>query len=157
MVKTPMLLRLLPCCLTTLLLTPSFATAADKSVAVEAYLCISNMATGFSFDKERRVWRDAAFRDGRRYLVVKSSENPKKWEIKTIGQPESSASCDDGFSGAGLMMCKGAIEFRMNRNSLRFIAAHLFGYWTADIPSPSGEFEEGKFTPYLLIGKCSAL
>jgi hypothetical protein len=139
------------------LLAPSFATPADESAAIESYLCISDMATGFFFDQERRMWRDAAFTDGRKYLVVRSSENPKTWEIKTIGQSEPSASCDEGFSGAGLMMCRGAIEFRMNRNSLRFIAAHLFGYWTADIPSPSGEFQEGKFTPYLLIGKCNPL
>jgi hypothetical protein len=157
MVEKPVLLRLLLCCLTALLLVPSFAKAADESAAVESYLCTSDMATGFSFDKERRMWGNAAFMDGRKYLVARSSENPSKWEVKTIGQPEPSASCDDGFSGDGLMMCRGAIEFRMNRNSLRFIAAHLFGYWTADIPSPSGEFQEGKFTPYLLIGMCSRL
>jgi len=157
MVETPMLLRLLLCCLTTLLSAPSFANAADESAAVESYLCISDMATGFSFDKERGMWRDVAFTDGRKYLVVRSSENPSKWEVKTNEQPEPSAFCDNGFSSAGLMMCRGAIEFRMNRNSLRFIAAHLFGYWTADIPSPSGEFQEGRFTPYLLIGKCSPL
>ena len=52
------------------------------------------------------------------------------------------------------MFCRGPLDFRMNKNSLRFLASHLYGYWTDNVLS-SNEFPEGEGTPYMEIGKCS--
>jgi hypothetical protein len=58
--------------------------------------------------------------------------------------------CDADFDADGALQCHGPEEFRMNRNSLRFVYVYPYGYWNHGS-------ENGGDTPYVAIGKCSPM
>ncbi|MEK6803935.1 MAG: hypothetical protein AABZ34_14895 [Nitrospirota bacterium] len=128
-------------------------------VNAEAYLCVADMSTGFVFDKQNKTWKKAYFTDSTKYMVARSSADAEgKWEVKEIGQSVAAASCENGFTSLGALNCEGFLEFRMNKNSLRFLSAYLIGYWTDAIPGNSSDaFREGGNSPFVEIGKCSPL
>jgi hypothetical protein len=57
--------------MTALIVTLWHGGVAGASTAGESYLCVTDMATGFGFDKGRRQWHRANLRDERKYLVSK--------------------------------------------------------------------------------------
>ena len=133
-----------------LLLTMSSALAQSNS-----YLCVAENAVGFSFNKSKNQWEQTSFKDERKYLLSKSNDKTKGWEIKRIGE-SIGIECPGGFDEAGFIECKELMEFQMNNQSLRYIIVFKYGYVVKEY-SDEGVFKEGSLTPYLEIGKCSPL
>jgi hypothetical protein len=131
-----------------LVTTPAFAKD-------DSYLCVAESAVGFSFNKASQQWERANFKADKKYLVSKSSEGGKTWEVKEMGQSEGTT-CEEGFNENGFIKCKGLLDFTMNKNSLRYILVHPYGYVVKEYKK-GGFLEEGALTPYLEIGKCSPL
>jgi len=131
-------------------LATSPALAEDDS-----YLCVAESAVGFSFNKTSRQRERANFKAQSKYVVSKSSEAGKEWEVKKIGQSLGTP-CAGGFDENGFIRCKGLLDFQMNNKSLRYIVVHPYGYVVKEYPK-DGLFEEGSLTPYLEIGECSPL
>jgi len=127
----------------------SSALAKDDS-----YLCVAEDAVGFSFNKTSKKWERANFKAEDKYLVSKSSEASKGWEVKKIGE-SSATPCEGGFDENGFLTCIELLDFRMNNKSLRYMVIHRYGYVVKEYPR--GKFEEGSITPYIEIGKCSPL
>jgi len=120
----------------------------------DSYLCVAESAVGFSFNKTAKKWEWANFKAEDKYLVSKSSEASKEWEVKKIGA-SSGTPCTGGFDEYGFIRCEGRLDFRMNNKSLRYIIVHPYGYVVSEYSK--GLFEEGVITPYIEIGKCSPL
>jgi hypothetical protein len=131
-------------------LSNSPALAKDDS-----YLCVAESAVGFSFNKTSKNWEQANFKAENKYLVSKSSEASKEWEVKKIGE-SSGTDCPGGFDQYGFIRCEGLLDFRMNNKSLRYIVVHPYGYVVKEYPK-SGLLQEGSITPYIEIGKYSPL
>jgi hypothetical protein len=131
---------------------------ATSAVASEtSYLCVTDLATGFSFDKTTSSWKVANFAPRGKYLVSRSSGKGYAWEVKAVGDKEPQATCKKDFSEFGTLVCEGFTELRMNRNSGRFLAIYAIGYWSDDKNLLDGILREGANTPNMEIGKCSPL
>jgi hypothetical protein len=121
----------------------------------DSYVCVAESAVGFDYNKTAKKWERSDFKTESKYVVSKSSEAGKGWEVKKIGQSEG-ISCGDGFDENGFIRCSGIIDFLMNNESLRYIVSHLYGYVIKEYPKGS-QLEEGSLKPYLEIGRCSPL
>ena len=123
----------------------------------EGYICTADMATGFSY--KAGVWKSADFQPDRQFIVapitqaettVMPSVLDAKWDVVVVGDKHPSDVCPE-FDTAGNLVCLGPFsEFRMNKDSLRFLYSYLSGYWDR---TPLGS--EAGDTPYIAIGKCS--
>ena len=121
----------------------------------DSYVCVAESAVGFDYNNTSKKWERTDFKTESKYVVSKSSDASKGWEVKKIGQSEGT-SCGNGFDENGFIRCSGIIDFLMNNKSLRYIVSHLFGYVIKEYPEGS-QLKEGSLTPYLEIGQCSPL
>lgn len=136
----------------------------------EGYICIPDKATGFSFDKEIG-WKLANFIPNDKFVIIRPNKSDKErfkhlnnlaWVIKKLGDTGIEAPCEeaspinDMFTGA--TVCEGLSTFKINFKNLRFLHAHLWGFYSDKLDSDNtAPFYEGKLTPYIEIGKCSPL
>jgi hypothetical protein len=129
---------------------PALASAANS------YVCTADKSVGFAFDKATRTWKPHNFIVRGSYRVQRSTTPGVAWEVKEGAAP-ASIQCRADFSPSGSLACNGFREFRMNRNTGRFIAVYLVGYWTDD-PGARGDdpFVEGMDTPTMQLGRCVA-
>jgi hypothetical protein len=118
------------------------------SVKGQTYLCVADMATGFSFNKSMKKWEAAEFDVKDEKYVLK--EDNKKWTWTKVGE-KFGDTCDKGFTDAGYFRCDRLSTIYVNRNNLRFQLTKPTGY------PDSGGFgeEEGGNTPYIEIGRCA--
>lgn len=128
--------------------------------AGESYLCIADMATGFSYNKTIDKWEIAKFNvDDSKYVVSKSNLKGYVWEIKKIGDSEPISWCKEDINDGGYLHCEGFEYFKMNIRNLRFMSVYMIGYINDNIKENNGSFifKEGGNTPSMQIGKCSPL
>lgn len=135
----------------TLIATPSFA-------AEQAFLCVADHATGFSYNESTKKWGPSIFSAQNKYLVSKISGGQDSWQVKYVGADSADATCKDGFNSGGTLVCDGFMQFRMNSKTRRFLSSHQLGYFSDGATKTSIPiFKEGANTPYMEIGKCSSL
>ena|SRR5262249_2697766 len=117
------------------------------------------MVTGFSY--KTGEWNVAQFEANRKFIVstAAQSDHPgaappvaipnARWTVLVLGDKAPTNVCPE-FDSIGNLVCLGAFsEFRMNKDSLRFLYSYLTGYW--DRVAPGSEAGD---TPYMAIGKC---
>lgn len=123
----------------------------------DGYICTADMATGFSH--KGGAWSSANFEPNRKFIVSRTAQGEQsasvpdaKWSVLVLGDKGPSNGCPE-FDTLGNLVCLGPFsEFRMSKDSLRFLYSYLSGYW--DRP-PLGS--EAGDTPYIAIGKCSPM
>jgi hypothetical protein len=144
--------------MTALIVTLWHGGVAGASTAGESYLCVTDMATGFGFDKGRRQWHRANLQDERKYLVSKATTATYAWEVEEVGETHALIECEGDFTEFGFLFCDGLGDFRMNKHTLRFLFLYPIGYWnTAPAGSPERGLRVGADTPHMAIGKCGPL
>jgi len=119
----------------------------------ERYICISEEAVGFSFNKTLKQWKGQVSKAIEKYIVSKSSDS-KGWKVKNIGELSefTEMNCGDGFNESGYINCESfGSNFRMYKKTFRYIFWHPRGYITPDLAG-----EEGNVMPFMEIGKCSS-
>jgi hypothetical protein len=123
------------------------AVPVNAARAQEQYICELTQVTGFAYDEASDKWGIARFSESDRYIISRPSD---KWEIKKLGESFSAADCTEFDEYGFLSECDGfGLDFRFNKETNRFMVIHPIGYVTSD---PSGD---GRFTPYMGIGRCS--
>lgn len=128
--------------------------------AVDSYLCVGDLATGFKYNKTRDKWEITKFNvDDSKYVVSRSKLENFVWEIKEIGVSKPSSWCKEDFNEHGHLYCQGLRHFIMNRENLRFIMADMIGYFFGTLKDEKGKIiiKEGDGSPNIEIGKCSPL
>jgi hypothetical protein len=151
-----------------LLLTASLLIFANGVVwATDGYVCVTDIQTGFAFDKEQKRWHQANFEAEAKYVISKASRKDLQTEnlvaaedetlvVKSIGASIPVSVCRKGFEKTfdkdDEAHCEGVIHFKMSRRLLRFLAVSSHGYWKYDAMAT-----EGYFLPTMSIGKCSPL
>ena len=169
-----------------LVLIAGLCMIAEGLMAADSYLCIAEHTVGFTFDKERKLWRSQIFMPNDKYLITEASESVKQyyeqlykknstalphsfkevvWVQKDFGiKNDQGAACDGDFDEAGIIICKGIYDFRMNKRTMRFLNIAPLGYWNIKSGPPENiaeifgfMAEEGKFTPAMSIGRCSLM
>ena len=123
----------------------------------DGYICTADMATGFSY--KGGAWSSANFEPNRKFIVSRTAQGEQsasvpdaKWSVLVLGDKGPSNGCPE-FDTLGNLVCLGPFsEFRMSKDSLRFLYSYLSGYWDrAPLGSEAGD------TPYIAIGKCSPM
>lgn len=121
----------------------------SSTVYAEAYLCVGDQATGFSFNTSTKEWSQTKFNvKDAKYILSKGSE---KWEWKKIGE-KNGIECDSSFSEYGYMNCESFTKIQFNKKTLRYISTYTIGYVNIGITR-----KEGNDTSSIEIGKCSSM
>jgi len=136
------------CCLLTTL------ASADDS-----YLCVSDMSTGFRYNKALDKWEIANFiTDEEKYIVSRSIDKNIAWEVKRIGESSELAFCKKDFDEYGFLYCESNIIFKMNKLNLRFLKINPIGYYNSSSKNNQDIvlYKDGSSMPYIEIGECSS-
>jgi len=113
--------------------------------AQQAYICLANDSTGFSYNTTTNSWVKTGFDVSDRKKLLKKVGSG--WEWSSFGS--NYAEKCGAINNYGLLNCDlllGSIRF--NKNTLRFIETYTVGYLDGD---KNGD------TPHITIGKCSPL
>lgn len=124
-----------------------------------SWLCVGDLATGFTFDKSTRRWRIANFNtNDSKYVVTESPSKESPYIVRGFGAGNEFpvAFCKDGFQSETFLRCKGiGVDFAFNAKTLRYSYSYNVGYIN---PTPGlNDMKEGDDTPMLEIGQCSRL
>jgi hypothetical protein len=140
------------------------ATIGQVMAASVNYVCVGQEATGFRMNKQTHEWNTENFRT-RKYVIRSPKKGPNQTqganesvlEVSEVGNEKSIPMyCKADFNQGGYLFCSGLGEnFNFNRETLRFLHYFPFGY----VDPPTGSFwgDEGEATPFIEIGKCSAI
>jgi hypothetical protein len=145
------------------LILVAIALMSSSALSQDRYLCVPELATGFSFNKQTKRWSQGSFKIEEKFIVRKATSEDATWNaqnapwvVMKLGQKIPTAWCKAGFDGDNLL-CDGFEVFKFNKSNLRFLSGYIAGYWADDL---SGKYEmnaEGANTPMIQIGRCSAL
>lgn len=115
------------------------------------YLCVSDLSTGFSYDKKTQRWMQAKFKTDNEKFIVKrfnGSYTLKKFDENAITNCDSTNTNVNGF-----LTCRIPDgDFFINLNSKRFQHYSRLGYVGTD-----KSIDEMGLTPNMTIGTCSTL
>ncbi|CAN1517817.1 hypothetical protein MCEMSEM23_00987 [Rhabdaerophilaceae bacterium] len=144
-----------------ILAAASHANGQTSPPEQERWLCVTDAATGFSFDLESKRWRATHFRSEDKWIIRRPDENDisrlkrmrqaktPQWIVAHFGGGQTGGFCSDDFREDELTCGIFFGQLKFNRKLLRFITTVDFGYVTpVEI--------EGTDTPYMQIGRCSA-
>lgn len=110
-----------------------------------SYLCIGESAIGYSSEDN---WNVTRFTVSDKKYIVHQNSNGNAWEVELLGDKPLRYSCDEKgntlyCSPAGLSQ---VTLFFLNKNELKFLSAHLLGYWLSNYDDP-----------VIIIGRCTKL
>jgi hypothetical protein len=127
-----------------LAITITSAYSQDKT-----YLCVSELSTGFSYEKKIKKWVQTKFiTENEKYVLkqTKGTFSAKHFDGLT------NSSCENSNAN-GFLNCKiGDTELFFNTNTKRFQVYVKLGYVGA-----SKSTDEFGYTPSLTIGTCTEL
>jgi len=140
--------------------------AEAQTSGSESYLCSGEQAMGFGMNSKTRVWSAQKFRS-RNFIIrvpIKGPTAPSGaysatlavYEVGKVNAANATAFCDKGYNDKGYLFCTGlGEELNFNRDTMRFVHWFPFGY--IDPPESSFWGKEGEATPFMEIGKCTAI
>ncbi len=112
----------------------------------QAYICVQNLSTGFSYNSNSKTWERTAFKVDEEKKLLKKI--PSGWKWSNFGS-NYGHECGE-INNSGFLNCNTLFgELRFNRNTLRFVETYTVGY-TDGVNSNSN-------TPNISIGTCSPL
>jgi len=124
----------------------------------DQYLCMSDSATGFTYNDITGEWQTSTFsvRDSK-YVITESKEDNYAFKVAMHGTTYSYADCKDDFNEYGYLVCSGAAgTFKFNRINGRFLKTYELGYYNV-LPKIRGNDDTTSDTPTIEIGKCTPL
>lgn len=133
---------------------------AFRAFGADSYLCVTDLLTGFSFDKGAKQWREANFNAREKFIISKADKEKYAWEVKVVGESAPYIFCENDFNDYGVLYCEGSYhEIRFNNTNLRFLFFHSVGYWNDGdaFRRLFPDSKEGDNTPAIGIGKCSPI
>ena len=128
---------------------------ATSGFAGDSYLCITDKASGFLYDKDTKEWKSAEFEPGEKYILKKSKKTIDVFTpdaevgdflIYNLESSFSAGYCSKIASRGYIYDCKlwtGIAKF--NEKKMIFLKVYTPGYWDNSTLN----------TPYMEIGKCS--
>jgi hypothetical protein len=132
------------------------------------FLCIVEQATGFSFDKQSKSWKQTNFAPVEKFVLKRVKNNTLEGVNKQIASSPraawgvwefgfdafGSAFCAADVDDHGFLWCRGVQSiFNVNLLSGRFLRTYT-GFYASD---PSRFPDDRADTPVIEIGKCTAL
>ena len=132
--------------------------SVSSAAGAESWVCVGDLATGFTYNKRAKHWATTAFTADRKYVispVPKDPLNKAKYLVKVMGDDLGIAGCYDDFANWGQLQCSGTFEFIFNRRTGRFLAAHTLGYVTDTLPERFAA--QGEDEPLMEIGTCATI
>jgi hypothetical protein len=127
----------------------SIFLSLTSTVYAEAYLCVGDQSTGFSFNQSTKEWSHARFNTKEAKYIL--SNGSGKWEWKKIGE-KNGIECDSSFSEYGYMNCESLRKITFNKKTLRYMSIYSIGYVNIGVYG-----KEGEDNPSIEIGKCSSM
>jgi len=120
-----------------------------------AFICIPDSATGFSYNESTKKWERAKFNVNSAKKILK--KNGAVWEWRVFGEKYGWSNCGGGdskneieFNSSGFMFCDvlGG-HIRMSKNTLRYVETYEIGFIDGK--------DNNDNTPFIEIGTCTPL
>ena len=113
------------------------------------YVCIADLASGFSFNSSTKTWNTTTFnvKESKYLLSLKNG----RWEWKKFGDNRA-INCSKEFNEYGYLHCEDIEDITFNRKNLRYMRIYPVGYVSGGILG-----KEGSDTPVMEIGKCTSM
>ena len=118
--------------------------------AADAYLCITEISSGISFNKSLNKWEPIIFQSGEKLLLKRSKKKGFKWRASLHKDKNFWSLCRTDFNKYNTISCDGFFNFIMNKKNMKFKAFNIEGY------TESSQFAN-RFNLYISIGKCSEI
>ena len=131
-----------------------------ETSAIDSYLCVSDISTGFRYNKALDKWEIVNFIvDVNQFIVSRSTDKNIAWEVNRDGESSEYSICKKDFDEYGFLYCVSNIIFKMNRFNLRFININPTGYYNSKSENIQEVmlFNDGSSEPYIEIGRCSII
>lgn len=127
-----------------------YCVPAGYAQVPEAYVCLSELATGFIRNEKTASWDIAKFRvEKERFLVTNKGG---RWSWNEFGKEDPFGDCSPP-NDAGYMFCNALLTTVVfNKKNLRFQNYYQGGYISEGIPGV-----KTTDTPYITIGTCSRM
>ncbi|WP_139044814.1 hypothetical protein [Phaeobacter sp. S60] len=154
------------------LLVPLIISASPTAAFSEgaSYICLTELSTGFKIDASGKRWESVNFHASSRFLVrplrldeygYNSTSGVEAYGVFEFGTKYAAAQCRQGFSyyldgklqTSNWLYCDGFNSFKLNSDTLRFIATYTVGFTNSH---PGSEQKDGD-TPSISIGSCSKM
>jgi len=131
-----------------------------EASAMDSYLCVSDISTGFRYNKALDKWEIVNFiGDLNQYIVSRSIDKNFAWEVKRKRESSELSFCKQDFDEYGFLHCESNIIFKMNKFNLRFVNINPSGYYNSTLKNDQRVmlYKDGSSTPYIEIGRCSII
>ena len=114
------------------------------------YLCVSDLSTGFTYEKNLHKWTNSKFKADEKFIVkkLKSEYTVKKFDVNFITNCDGANTHVNGFLNCPIPDG----DFFVNLNSKRFQYYQRIGYVGTD-----KSIDEMGLTPHVTIGTCSTM
>jgi hypothetical protein len=135
---------------------------AESTKDNRSYLCISDAATGFSYDKNIKRWKPTHFNvDNEKFVIRRPTADEEQspfsddrvvWVWQKFGKNDIDSYCYEEFNKYGFLKCDDiGYELSFNNITLRFQRIYPIGY----VVSKYFRNDEGANTPSITIGSCN--
>jgi hypothetical protein len=145
------------------LIIPALLTLlVTKLTFADDFLCIADLATGFRYNQNIKSWEESSFKLKKSRYFISLREKGTGYDVKRSSGPDVMSRCKDGFDEIGSLSCKGTFDIKFNKINGRFVLTYPFGYFNV-IPDSKidskliRKTDQGSETPFMEIGKCSAV
>jgi len=131
-----------------------------EASAMDSYICVSDISTGFRYNKALDKWEIVNFIvDVNKYIVSRSMDKNITWEVKRNRESSEFSFCKKDFDEYGFLYCESNIIFKMNKFNLRFVYINPTGYYNSTSKNDQEVmlYKDGSSTPYIEIGRCSII
>jgi hypothetical protein len=122
----------------------------------DAYLCVTDKSTGFSKNKSTGEWVETSFLATDKFVITRSSETGRVWEVTETGSATPYLYCDHEIDSDGDLRCDGLGVFRFNNKNMRFLRTYDMGY-VMSLVNPKTHKDIQDDNPLVEIGRCSKL
>jgi hypothetical protein len=162
--------HILPRALVSLVLTLPTSLPVGAGTGPDGpFLCIVEQATGFSFNKQSKSWKQTNFSAGEKYVLKRVKNDTVEgaanlainggphaaWGVWEFGESLfGTAFCGADVDDHGYLWCHGVESIvNFNLNSHRFLRTYTGTY----VSDPSQFPDDHADSPVIEIGKCTAL
>ena len=134
-----------------------FALTLPSFVLASQWLCVTDLSTGFHYDRATKNWREATFEPGGKFIITHSDTDGISYEVKRVGQDIAACFCPNDYDQNGYLYCSGFFNFKFNKKNGRFIYTYPIGYVNILPDNKQSPTDDKSDDVIVSIGKCGLL
>lgn len=142
-----------------LALVPLFGYALGWPPVADAYLCVTDQATGFSYNKKADEWQPANYKVKDLKYVIKRDGAAKPWAWSSFGSTSEPVTCEDDVYAREniVVVCHDRHQYASFSLRSRRFQLYTHGNYLQSTPEDDRKKDKGQGTPLIELGTCSPI